>query len=275
MVPSNMEKCRFCGGKCSEFSSAQILSHTALYLKCEACGSLQVANPFWLADAHKDGVHDTDAGLVQRSLMVNRLIGTVLTLNGNSNSSGIDWGGGAGLLTRLLRNQGFQCLSHDKYASQQLAAGFIANDHQLNSKKTFVTAIECVEHLIDPINALKQVVRSSDIFIFTVELLPFPTPNPADKNPWWYFVPEAGQHITFPSKVGLESYRKELGFNFYTQIGLLHIFSREKIQFWLRTVARFPRALSLLTFFIQRYNNKHFYLGTIDTEFLKQKSVKP
>lgn len=89
-----MEKCRFCRGNCSEFSSAQVLSHTASYLKCESCGSLQVANPFWLASAHKGGVRDNDAGLVQRSLMVNRLIGTVLTLNGNSNSSGIDWGEG-------------------------------------------------------------------------------------------------------------------------------------------------------------------------------------
>ena len=266
-----MEKCRFCGGECSEFSSAQVLSHKALYLNCEMCGSLQVANPFWLANAHKDGIHDTDAGLVQRCLTVNRLIGTVLTLNGNSGSNGVDWGGGTGLLARLLRNQGFECLSYDKYASQQLAAGFIANEHQLNSKKTFVTAIECVEHLIDPVDALKQVVQSTELFMFTVELLPFPTPNPADKNPWWYFVPEAGQHVTFPSKAGLESYREVLGFNFYAQIGLLHVFSRRRIRFWLRTAARFPRALSLLSFLIQRYNNKHFYLGTKDTEMLKTK----
>jgi hypothetical protein len=91
--PSIFERCRLCGSECSKFSSAQLLSHTALYLKCETCGSMQVTNPFWLANAHKDGVHGTDAGLVQRSLNVNRLIGMFLTLSGNSNSSGIDWGG--------------------------------------------------------------------------------------------------------------------------------------------------------------------------------------
>jgi hypothetical protein len=262
--------CRFCEGECAEYSSATIFSHKGVYFKCGVCGSLQVSNPFWLADAHTDGVHNSDVGLVQRSINVSRLIGTVLALNGHIGSNGIDWGGGTGLLTRLLRDQGFQCLSYDKYASQQLASGFIASDFELQSKKTFVTTIECIEHLEDPIGTLTQVVSNADLFIFTVEVLPAPTPNPASERPWFYFEPSAGQHITFPSKVGLDLYCKKLGFNFYTKIESLHIFSREKIRFSLRVIVKFPKVMKIVAFLIQRYNYRHSQLGTKDAEFLKR-----
>ena len=265
-----MEMCRFCQGECTEYSSATVFSHKATYFRCKVCGSLQISNPFWLATAHTDGVHNSDVGLVQRSINLSRLIGTVLALNGYGRSDGIDWGGGTGLLTRLLRDQGFHCLSYDKYASQQLASGFIASDFELNSKKTFVTTIECLEHLIDPIGALEQVVSGAELFVFSVELLPTPTPNPASERPWFYFEPSAGQHITFPTKVGLDLYCKKLGFDFYTKIGSLHVFSRKKLRFSLRALARFPKMMKMIAFLIQRYNYRHFQLGTKDAEFLKR-----
>ena len=167
MPKNHKEECRCCKGKLKFFSSARVLSYKADYYQCTNCGSLQIENPHWIVEAHSAAISVLDTGLVARCLSASRLIGVFLFLERKNNSNGIDWGGGTGLLTRLLRDQGFNVLSYDKYIDGQHSKGFNISSSELNSSNDFLIAIECFEHLENPIALLIDAVAKKDYFIFT------------------------------------------------------------------------------------------------------------
>ncbi len=232
---STLSQCRCCLGPTKYFSTASILDFSASYSICLNCSSVQVDNPKWIEEAHSKAISNLDTGLVARCVSAGRMISTLLFLEGKKQSKGIDWGGGTGLLTRLLRDQGFDVQSYDKYASADHAEGFEANLEEAEDAATFVLSIECFEHLINPIDAFQSVTRKKDYFIFTTEIIDTPPPDPA-KASWWYFLPESGQHITFASKKGLDEFCKVLGFENYKSFGSLHVMSRGKMKFVTRLV---------------------------------------
>ena len=74
------------------------------------CGSLYVENVDWLDEAYQNNI---DPGLVQRVLDNKSLIyGLSKLLNIEKL---LDYGGGSGLLTRLLRDYSINSYSSDKY----------------------------------------------------------------------------------------------------------------------------------------------------------------
>jgi len=160
---------------------------------------------------------------------------------------GVDWGGGTGLLTRLLRDLGLSFKSYDKYASNIMAEGFTADDDLANEDYDAVSAIECLEHLENPYSELVNSVNGKRYFIFTTELLPFPYPDPSKKE-WWYYMPDSGQHITFASAKGLVALAKRLNFQYNTTFGSIHIFSNKKVKWRTRHVLnnRLLRRISLI-----------------------------
>ena len=223
------EECRVCRGDTSFFEVATILEFEARYMICNHCKSVQVSDPYWLASAHSEAISDLDIGLVSRTTVASRLIISFFKLQRIRKVSGIDWGGGTGLLTRMLRDSGLNVYSYDKYANQELANVFVADELSLKSKMTFASAIECFEHLTNPIDDLGNVSIDKDFLVLTTETLPDPTPLPSF-NSWWYFMPETGQHVTFASSEGLRIFGRNLGFEFYLRVGDMHFFSRTKIK---------------------------------------------
>ena len=257
------ERCRCCLGETAYFSSARILDFTATYSRCTKCESVQVDNPIWIEKAHSKAISNLDTGLVSRCLSASRLTSTLLFLEGKIVSKGIDWGGGTGLLTRLLRDQGFQARSYDKYAKAEHAEGFEATLEEAEEVATFITSVECFEHLINPIDAYKEVTSKKEYFIFTTEMIDTPPPDPADKT-WWYFVPESGQHITFASKQGLDEFRKILGFDHYVRFGSLHVMSRSRLKFTTRFVLGIRVIRSVAFLLIPEVLNRRYSLTLSD-----------
>jgi hypothetical protein len=137
----------------------------------------------------------------------------------------------------LLRDRGFRTFSYDFYADSEHAAGFEADLDDFEAPSTFVTSIECFEHLTSPRKSYKRATKNTQYFFFTTETIDTPPPNPATED-WWYYIPESGQHVTFVSKSGLERFREYLGFENYEMIGSLHIFSRNKLRFWTRLLMK-------------------------------------
>lgn len=259
----SIEQCRCCMGKMSYFSTAKILDFIAIYSICSKCSSIQVDNPVWIERAHSKAISNLDTGLVSRSLSASRIIATLLFLEGKKGSTGIDWGGGTGLLTRLLRDQGFRMLSYDRYSKAEHAIGFESTQLQLKEPATFMTSIECFEHLVSPIDAYKTISQNKQYFIFTTNVVSTPPPDPATRS-WWYYVPESGQHITFISRDGMEEFRKILGFNHYVAFGDIHVMSRFKLRRITRLIlsARVLRRLAIL--FVPEMLNKRFSLAVSD-----------
>jgi hypothetical protein len=264
------ELCRCCKSELELFSSARVLTYKADYYQCTNCGSLQIENPHWIGEAHSAAISDLDTGLVARCLSASRLIGVFLFLQGRNKWTGIDWGGGTGLLTRLLRDQGYDVLSYDKYIDGQHSKGFNITSNAVNFSKDFLIAIECFEHLEDPIGLLLDAVAKKDYFIFTTEIINSPPPDPA-KGEWWYFMPESGQHITFASKAGLTAFSKHLGFNFLTSFGSLHIMSRKRIKFKTRSLLKVRPFRQLLILIVPELLSKRQSLTLLDKEFLSKK----
>ena len=259
--------CRCCMGETSYFSTSMILNFLAIYSICSLCSSVQVESPVWIEQAHSKAISNLDTGLVSRCISASRLISTLLFLEGEKKSIGIDWGGGTGLLTRLLRDQGYRMLSYDKYAVAEHAEGFVATLEDAEKSATFMVSIECFEHLINPISAFKDVTSNKSYFIFTTDMIDTPPPDPAEKS-WWYYIPESGQHITFASKKGLTEFSKILGFEHYVCFGSLHVMSRKKLRIQTKLFLNIRAMRGVLIIVIPEVLNRLFSLTQADKEKL-------
>jgi hypothetical protein len=255
--------CRFCFSAVEYFSTAPVLRYQGEYFKCPNCLSVQVTNAFWIEEAHTNAISKLDTGLASRCISAANMIGTVLALEGLCFSRGVDWAGGTGLLTRLLRDQGFKVFTFDKYAEPLHANGFELTAIEARSEANFISAIECIEHLENPIEELGRYTSTKELFFFTVDLISEETPDPS-RNEWWYFLPESGQHITFPTAKGLSFFGNTLGFNHYFRIGSMHVLSRRKMKLRTRALMRFKLIRRLLFIFLPIALSKRYSLTSLD-----------
>jgi hypothetical protein len=268
----NFSKCRSCGYFTEYFSQDQILGSDAIYTKCPSCSGVQVEDPKWLAMAHSKAISILDTGLVTRCISASRVTATLLSLERKSGTKGIDWGGGTGLFTRLMRDMGFDVYNYDMFSEPEHALGFQISDSNLEEAACFLTAFECFEHLVNPIHEFKAATANKDLFIFTTELIPTPPPDPKLKE-WWYYMPETGQHVTFLSKSGLLKFRNLLDFKYGYSFGAVHVFSRYKLKTRTKVVLGNsllrPFFLLLVSEILWRFSS----LSQTDQEYLYKKSL--
>jgi hypothetical protein len=99
--------CRACGGATAvAFVTTVLRHHQVRFFKCLACESLQTEVPNWLQEAYGSAIAATDTGVMVRNLICHALVvvvATVLRVRGRL----LDYGGGAGILCRMLRDHGF------------------------------------------------------------------------------------------------------------------------------------------------------------------------
>jgi hypothetical protein len=187
--------CRLCGGDlCGVFSLQVLEKFDVQYLKCVKCESLQTERPYWMQEAYKSNLSNLDTGAAQRNLAnlaATYSLSRILHLN-----DVFDFGGGDGLLCRLLRDYGVNCFVDDKYASATYAGAFTTPNF---SQPGILLAFEVLEHFEDPCTDLNAIFRlGSRAVLASTEIY-------SDQGPdWWYLAPETGQHIFFYSKKALE-----------------------------------------------------------------------
>lgn len=208
---------------CSEsfwtHKSIFLSKYSADYFKCKNCEFWFVLDPHWIDEAYTDAITLIDTGLVYRNLKVARKIKYVLNAFSLRGQKCVDWAGGTGLLTRLMRDSGYDYLWSDSYAENIHARGF---EYRSGSSTNFVSLIEVLEHLVDPYKDLDEIVKETkcDMIVFTQVL----HINSNDPN-WWYFMPETGQHISFYSEKTLKQLANLLEFKFYN-FGDLFVFTK-------------------------------------------------
>lgn len=189
------ENCRLCGGPVQRQFALKVLTDVSCeYMKCAQCGSLQTERPHWLERAYRISLTNLDTGAANRCV-VNQarvyLFGRILGIR-----TILDFGGGDGLLTRLLRDLRLDCRVSDRHAQPIYAGPF---QHEPGRRYDLVCAFEVIEHLAEPEMELRSLFEPAlkHILISTVRY------EGQDEN-WWYLAPSTGQHVFFYTRKALQ-----------------------------------------------------------------------
>jgi len=191
--------CKVCDGQNRFLFKSKILEkYVVNYYLCDSCGFLQIEDPYWLKEAYKESINLSDTGILSRNIHLSEITAAVLYLFFDRNARYLDYAGGYGVLTRLMRDFGFDYYWHDLFTRNLFARGFEYCKEV--GKVDLVTAFEVFEHFTDPASELERMLALSRNILFSTELLPAKIPNPGE---WWYYDPEHGQHVSFYSYASL------------------------------------------------------------------------
>lgn len=223
-----MENCPVCNASMNQVFSATLLSkHEVLYYHCPQCGLLQTEEPYWLDEAYSDAIAIADTGLVQRNISIAAKLAALIYFEFGSKGTYLDVAGGYGMLTRLMRDFGFDFYWSDKFCQNFLAKGFEAN--RASSPFQALTAFEVVEHVHDPLAFISEAMNSyaTRTLIFSTELYRDVPPG----KDWWYYAFNTGQHISFYQLETWKWIAQRLGLNFYTAHGM-HMLTDRPVVSW-------------------------------------------
>jgi 2-polyprenyl-3-methyl-5-hydroxy-6-metoxy-1,4-benzoquinol methylase len=240
-------KCKVCGNDLVPYDQTIVLDkYNVQYFSCPGCGFIQTEEPYWLDEAYAQAITIYDTGILARNF-ANAVNVTFFLNNINmKDCKSLDFGGGHGVFTRIMRDYGFNFFHYDKYAENLFAGGF---DGNLNEEYDLVTSFENFEHFVNPMSEIKNLIDISDILFFSTLLIPSYRPPPPIVE-WWYFCPSAGQHVAFYTRNTLEYIAKQFKLHFISNYSDMHIFSKHKINpYFFKSLNRFNMVRNKLDFF--------------------------
>jgi hypothetical protein len=232
---STPSSCRLCGGNVARAFGLRVLEkYDVDYLRCAKCDSLQTERPYWIQESYTSNLAALDTGSGQRNianLAAVYAVSRLLHLN-----DVVDFGGGDGLLCRLLRDYGINCFVNDKYASATYARGFAAPDFMTPG---ILLAFEVLEHFENPRSDLSILFESKPaVLMGSTAIYSGQGPD------WWYLTPESGQHLFFYSENALRLIAEYNDYSFLMCSGYF-LFLRPGVAGALRR--------QIISFALQRY----------------------
>ncbi len=196
------------------------------YYQCSSCQFIFTESPYWLNEAYESAIAGLDIGLIMRNESMAGVVQSVITTWLDQKAKFIDYGGGYGMLVRMMRDRGFDFYRQDSYCSNLFASTFDITDVP-PFRAELVTAFEVFEHMTDPIAGLESMLELSDTILFSTAVQPNPSVTPAT---WWYFSPFAGQHIAIFSRASLYALANRFGLNYCWNDRDVHLFTRKPIS---------------------------------------------
>jgi hypothetical protein len=239
----NSVKCPICG------EAAEVKLHVDIHgrhkqplFQCSVCCFSFFHQPDWLPQSFSAELNELDLGSVARCLSVADFV-TATFSSDRGTTRLLDWGGGDGLLTRLLRERGFDCVWHDPFVQPRYVGDsiYIEGDHT-----GIVVASEVFLHLTDPLYALRSLLAISEVVVITAVV----PPKQIEPN-WWYLMPESGQHVSFYPIVSLKELARLTGTQLSSDRRFFHVFSHRRLSIWTRTLIRL-RFLAFGVAFVQQ-----------------------
>lgn len=119
----------------------------------------------------------------------------------------LDYGGGGGLLSTLLREGGWTSASYDPFVDTTVSPGELG-------RFNLITAFEVFEHVVDPnalMSDLQALLAPGGMVIFSTDLSDGKI-VPGQRLTWWYASPRNG-HVSLFSGASLGMLARNFGFN--------------------------------------------------------------
>ena len=226
--------CLVCRSTSDSYANATILGKYDIeYFRCRDCQFIQTETPYWLDEAYREVIVSTDVGLIARNERFARIADRVLRFVYPKAFHSVDYGGGYGMFTRMMRDRGHHFLHRDPYCKNLFAVGLEAEPRAHGFD--FLTAFEVFESFSDPHRDLQILDAISDNWLVSTERVPDPLPRPDE---WWYYVLEGGQHVSLWSTRSLQAVASHYGRSLTSYRGL-HLFSQSKVNsFWVTQILR-------------------------------------
>ena len=217
-------QCKVCQAETEEFGTQKVLgAYDAHYRRCVRCQFVFVDRPTWLKESYESAIASSDTGIVVRNLRLADTTSALIDLAFGAAHRFLDFGGGAGLFVRLMRDRGFDFWLYDEYCANIFAGGFEA---QPEERFDLVTCMEVVEHMVDPLAAFETLAHCAPAIVFSTELVPATRNKPGE---WWYYAPETGQHVSFYTLSALRIIAGRLGLHLASNGANFHVLSQEAV----------------------------------------------
>jgi hypothetical protein len=202
MVPD--ARCGLCGGGLREKFVLTVLDkYRVRYRACVDCGSLQTEPAHWIKEAYRsNNLARLDTGAAQRNLSNLSSAFAVCRILRLRNV--VDFGGGDGLLCRLLRDYSVNCFVDDKYATATYSQGFTEPNF---TEPDLLLAFEVFEHFENPLGDLGAIFDRNPKAILASTLT-----YTGQGSDWWYLNPATGQHLFFYTLGALRSVARSRGY---------------------------------------------------------------
>lgn len=216
-------ECKICKNESKYIFSNKILKKYEIgYFQCTNCNFIQTDTPYWLKEAYENPINQNDTGILTRNINFSRIVTSIIFFSNDKKGKFIDYAGGYGIFTRLMRDIGFDFYWYDPYTKNLLARGFEKKNADI--KFNLLTTFETFEHLENPILEIEKMISLSRNIVFSTQLIP----NNLDQN-WWYFGVEHGQHISFYQDKTIQFIANKYNLYYY-KLYDLHFLSENKIS---------------------------------------------
>ena len=216
--------CRLCGAPLERVFDKLVLGrHRVGYHRCTACKALQTDPPHWLDEAYADKAEMYDTGKASRTLVNFLALQRLFAILGvRKTDLAVDFGGGTGLLARLLRDAGYNFHTCDKFGSSEFMGAYAWNE--IHRPCRLVSLFEVAEHFADPAAEWQRIFAADpDWVIGSTGLY---TGQGAD---WPYLSEASGQHVFFYSNEAIAHIATQAGRQAY-QLGMYFLITRLPLE---------------------------------------------
>jgi 2-polyprenyl-3-methyl-5-hydroxy-6-metoxy-1,4-benzoquinol methylase len=220
-------ECKICKSPTEKIFEKVILQkYKSAYYRCSSCSFVQTDEPVWLEEAYKSVITSLDIGILNRNVRMQQDIPKILDACFPEAKILLDYAGGYGIFTRLMRDEGFNFYRMDPYCDNIFAKHFDISDAK-TTKFDVLTAFEVFEHFADPLSEIDKLFTYSDNIIFSTVLMP---PTNKEIEDWWYIAQETGQHVAFYSEKTMKFLAKRYKVNYYRKDINIHVFTRKEFN---------------------------------------------
>jgi hypothetical protein len=244
-------RCKICQSPTTAFDRARVLgAYEIQYYSCPACGFIQTEEPYWLDEAYAAPIGAADVGLLSRNIVLSRILKALIERFFERGGQFLDYGGGYGVLVRLMRDQGYDFYRSDPLCPNLFAQGFDAPEGRpAQPPYELVTAFEVAEHLANPRGGIEQMLEYSPNLLLSTLLVPPSRPRP---GAWWYYSLQGGQHISLYTRRSLAILAQSYGLRLYTNGTSLHLLTKRRIPEGMFKLISHYRVATLLNMWARR-----------------------